>query len=310
MINVLKLETNDAPFTEKLRNFEESFRYPLGENRLFSISHGDDYGRFFRSIGKSRIYAACDGDEILGSLAVVRRPLMLNGHQQPALYIGDLKIKQGAGKVLYCLIKEAHDDNIDMREQPQFGVMMKGTPRKPSDYTGRLGLPQFHNMGEIVILRIPTKLESMPVELEEITLPEAITLSQELHSEDNILPIGRPAVRSRQTPAAFCLKNKKAVAILEDMLSAKRLFAENGQEIISGHLSSFQYDKPLDGVQLIQGILPEAMKKEYPALFVSIPMADLPVFQKYFSQAICAPAFIYGRNMEVSNRWQVNTSEI
>jgi hypothetical protein len=36
-----------------LAEFEGQFNYPLGAGRSFRISHGEDYPRFFRAIGKA-----------------------------------------------------------------------------------------------------------------------------------------------------------------------------------------------------------------------------------------------------------------
>lgn len=310
MINVFKLEAVESQLNERMSEFEKSFSYPLGDSGTFTISHGDDYGRFFRAIGKSRVYVACSGDEVIGSLAVVQRPVMINGCQQPSIYIGDLKIKKGEGRVLYCLIKEAHDDNIEMRDRPHYGVMMKGTARRPSDYTGRLGLPKFKNMGEVAIMRVPVCEQKSKGNLLQIGLSGAISLSRELSFNGNILPIGRSNIRSQQTPTGYCLNDKSAVCIMEDTLSAKRLYSDDGSEIISGHLSSLQYNKPEEGVRLVNAVMPQAVENNYPALFFSVPIQDAPVFQKAFKESCCAPAFIYGRNMEAASRWQLNSSEI
>lgn len=310
MINVIKLENIPSSLNEQMSSFEKSFRYPLGLSGSFSISHGDDYSRFFRAMGKCKIYLACHKGEIAGSLAVVHRPVFLNGIKDNALFVGDLKIKKGNGKLLYCLIKEAHDDNLELREAPQYGIMMKGTERRPSDYTGRLGLPKFKNMGEIAIIRVPVNSYDLKEKSFEISTHGAITMAEELRKSENTFPIGRSAIRSLNKPRAFCLENKSAVCILEDTMTAKRLFADDGSEIVSGHLSSLQYFRVEDGVNLVKAIMPEAKRNNYPALFFSVPLEDKDEYLKNLKGAHCAPAFIYGRNMEASCRWQLNTAEI
>jgi len=310
MINVIKFDSVPSDLNEKMSEFEQSFRYPLGDSGTFSISHGDDYSRFFRAMGKSRIYLACYQGEIVGSLAMVQRPLCQNGKTVNSLYIGDLKIKRKNGRILYCLIKEAHDDNIELRDIPQYGVMMKGTEKRPSDYTGRMGLPKFKNMGEVAIIRIPVINEAGQKKYDQIGLPGAIALAEELRQTKYSFPMGRPKIRSLNVPQGFCLSDKTAVCILEDTLTAKRLFNDKGNEIVSGHLSSFQYGSAREGLELIKAIMPEAAENSYPALFFSVPLEDKEIFLNGIEGAHCAPAFVYGRNMEKAKRWQLNTSEI
>lgn len=310
MINVIKLDNVPVDLNQKMSEFEESFRYPLGNSGSFSISHGDDYGRFFRAMGKSRLYLACHQGEIVGSLAMVQRPLNFNGRNVNSLYIGDLKIKQKNCRVLYCLMKEAHDDNIELREIPQYGVMMKGTEKRPSDYTGRMGLPKFKNMGEVAIIRVPVKKQQKQGKYIQIGVPGALSLAEELRDSEYSFPLGRPQIRSLNTPQGFCLNDKSSVCILEDTLTAKRLYDEKGEEIVSGHLSSFQYLDSKAGVSLIKAIMPEAQANAYPALFFSVPFEDKDTFLNGLDGASCATAFVYGRNMERVERWQLNTSEI
>ncbi|MCM8541246.1 MAG: hypothetical protein NE328_13310 [Lentisphaeraceae bacterium] len=310
MIDVIKLENIPNSLSDQMCNFERSFCYPLGNSGNFSISHGDDYSRFFRAMGKCKIYLARHKGQIAGSLAVVKRPIYLNGNKQESLYIGDLKITKGNGKVLYCLIKEAHDDNLSLRDIPQYGIMMKGTERRPSDYTGRLGLPKFKNMGEVAIIRVPVNEITEEVRADKISLHGAISLCEELRAKESALPIGRTQIRSLNVPKAFCLEGKTAVCILEDTMTAKRLFSDDGTEIVSGHLSAFQYLRAVDGVELVRSMLPQAAAAKYPALFFSVPYEDQGIFTKNLPGAKCAPAFVYGRNMEASSRWQLNTSEI
>ena len=310
MINVIKLDNMPHTLTDQMAEFEKTFKYPLGDSGSFSISHGDDYSRFYRAMGRSNIYVARYEGKIAGTLAMVHRPIYLNGIKHNSLYIGDLKIKNRNGRLLYCLIKEAHDDNIEFRDSPQYGVMMKGTERRPSDYTGRLGLPKFKNMGEIAVIRVPVKYSKGSAPLEHISKHGAVALCEELVKHETFLPIGRSNIRSLNKAKAYCLPDKSAVCILEDTMSAKRLFADNGSEIISGHLSSFNYFRIEDGLKLVKSIMTQAAENSYPALFFSVPYEDKDLFLQNLEGAECAPAFVYGRNMEASKRWSLNTSEI
>ena len=49
-----------------LATFEEQFTYPLGPDRWFRISHGDDYPRFFRAIGEAACFVAERDGRVVG----------------------------------------------------------------------------------------------------------------------------------------------------------------------------------------------------------------------------------------------------
>jgi hypothetical protein len=312
MISVVKMDNVPQALQSEMTVFEKSFSYPLGESDSFRISHGVDYGRFFRSIGKSRIYLARKKEQIVGSMAVIERSVYINNKQSKALYIGDLKIKpEAGGKVLYCLIKEANDDFQEHRWSPHYSVVMKGGRRRPSDYTGRLGLPKFEKIGEVAVLRVPVQpiSKKVPACL-PICLSQAQALSEGLKDSGCSSPLSRAQVRSEKTPQGFTIQDKSAVCILEDTLAAKRLFTDTGDEIISGHLSSLQYWRPESGVDLIRSIMPHAHKAGYPALFFAVPREDCEVFCKGLDNVHLASANIFGRNMKGGLRWQINTAEI
>ena len=310
MVSVVKMDNVPQALQEEMSVFVDSFSYPLGENKTFKISHGVDYGRFFRSIGKSRIYLARRKEQIVGSLAVVERSVFIDDKQCKALYIGDLKIKpEAGGKVLYCLIKEANDDFVHRRWSPHYSIMMKGSRHQPSDYTGRLGLPKFEKIGEVAVLRVPVSPASDSGS-DAISHSEAQSLSEELKRSGCSSPLSRAMVRSERSPGGYALKNNTAVCILEDTLAAKKLYDESGDEIVSGHSSSFQYWTPESGVKLIESIMPYAAAAGYPALFFAVPAEDSDFFCRKLKNVHKASAYIFGRNMERNLRWQINTAEI
>ncbi|NQZ57313.1 MAG: hypothetical protein HRT88_07565 [Lentisphaeraceae bacterium] len=312
MISVTKMDNVPALIIDEMHEFERSFQYPLGEAGSFRISHGEDYGRFFRSIGKCRIYLARqDGNKVLGSLAVVQRPLKQKGTLINSLYIGDLKLlPQAGGKVLYCMMHEAYQDFYEERQWPMYSIMMKGTRRAPSDYTGRLGLPKFRLQGKISIFRIPVNVHFNKQACEEIELEEAQLLAEALNSSDYSLPMTRAAVRSKHKPRAFALKNNSAVCVVEDTMASKRIFDECDEEIVSAHLSSFQSENINCAGSLIKALMPQLAQAGYPALFFAVPQCDAMEFSELMPQAQRADAMVYGRNLEFGENWQVNTSEI
>lgn len=82
------------PYYPQLARFEEQFRYPLGDGRFFRISHGEDYGAFFRSLGSPKyLLVLNDEGEVAAFTAAVRRPVRRpRGQVQELWYLCDFKI--------------------------------------------------------------------------------------------------------------------------------------------------------------------------------------------------------------------------
>src|SRR5438132_11275505 len=100
----------EASLARLLEKFESQFTYPLGGERRFRISHGDDYPRFFRAIGEAACFVAERQGDVLGTMGVAVRPLLLpDGRTVRSAYLGDLKVAPAArgGPVLLRLAQAA-----------------------------------------------------------------------------------------------------------------------------------------------------------------------------------------------------------
>src|SRR5262249_31385275 len=93
-VNVHCLETvPSAALGRALSTFEGQFSYPLGPGATFRISHGEDYSRFFRAIGRATRFVAEEEGRVLGTLAVViRRLARPDGGEEDTAYVADLKV--------------------------------------------------------------------------------------------------------------------------------------------------------------------------------------------------------------------------
>src|SRR3954447_18060781 len=93
-----------------LTEFEVPFTYPLGPEKFFRISHGEDYTLFFRAQGEGSCFIAENQGRVVGTLGTsIRRLLLPNGNECAAAYMGDLKIAAEArgGTVLVRLARAA-----------------------------------------------------------------------------------------------------------------------------------------------------------------------------------------------------------
>src|SRR5262245_66563678 len=92
-MNVHPLRAPPSPeLARALDQFEEQFRYPLGPGRFFRIVHGEDYPRFFRAMGEGVCFVAEMEEKVRGVIgAALRRLVLPDGEERPAVYLGDLK---------------------------------------------------------------------------------------------------------------------------------------------------------------------------------------------------------------------------
>jgi hypothetical protein len=295
--------------------FEERFTYPLGPGRTFRISHGDDYPRFFRSIGRAVCFVAERQGRVLGSLAVAACPLRLpDGTSRDVAYLADLKVDPGArgGVVLLRLARAAQALMGPLGAA--FSVVMEGTAVTPADYTGRLGIPAFAPLARIAVLRLPATGAAEAGEGGHFRTTEAEGRAcyERLSAGRYASPGGTPAERS-ETPAVWLtLPGGTACGRLEDTRRAKRLLADDGSELRSAHLACFACRTPQAGAELVRAALPLAAREGFPALFVAVPEAEAAALCERLGarDVVVAPATVYGTGLEPGPAWNVNTSEI
>ena len=303
----------DQALAAALARFEASFTYPLGEGATFSISHGEDYARFFRAMGECQVAVAERDGEVLGTLGGAVRDLgRPDGGTLPVLYIGDLKVRPGieAGIVLLRLAA-ALGTWARPRVCAAFGVAMDGTRKTPERYTGRYGIPAFAEIGKIMVLRLPG--EAADAAGPPLAAPaDAFATYRSLARRGYLVPAGTPAERSAIEPVWLRLPSGAACGMLEDTRKAKRLFATGAAEMVSGHLSHFAFADPRAGADLLRRAAGLAAAKGLPALFCAVPSCDAqPLVDALGSPApTLAPATLYGAGLGKGDYWYINTSEI
>lgn len=259
-----------------LRDFEAGFRYPLGSGRWFRICHGNDYTKFFRAIGDARTFVVRCDSSVAGVISVARCRLRLPHRTEcNAAYIADLKMRQPAlGSTLIKLLREATQWGRGQDCEIGFSIVMDGTNRLPTSYTGRLGIPAFGELAKVTILRVPTTQEQTEDVAVLSTLVNVRQCFERLTGDGISIANGDPFVRSRNEPLALILPSGHACGVLEDTLLCKRLFDNDGNELLSAHLSNFGYQTAEDAVRLIQSATIHCHRLGLPAMFVAIPQAD------------------------------------
>lgn len=283
-----------------LQRFELQFEYPLGADTTFRISHGRDYVPFFAAMGSATLLVAEQAGEVLGTLVRVERWIQLHGPQpmrQLVHYLADLKVspKARGGRVLARLLFEAKHQIEQTSSRSCYSIVMHGTGRLPTDYTGRLGIPSFEKIAGIMILRVSAGGNFAPESVATPPKPACVVTG------------GKREMRSLMPPVRL-----PSGAWLEDTRRGKQLWSNCGEELLSAHLSSFHFDDPTAGSATIREALALSLKHGFDALFTAVPLsrhhelcAALPDFsiQK-------APASIFGHRISGDYDWWVDTAEV
>ena len=294
-----------------LAEFETQFSYPLGPGRTFRISHGDDYTRFYRAMGESVCFVAEADCAIAGTLGVAFRNLILpEGRECAVAYVGDLKITPAArgGRTLLKLLRAAHVWS-NGRARAAFAVVMDGTEITPEKYSGRASLPAFRKLGAVAVLRVSTQ-DATAGDCCAATCESALASFRRLSAGRHALCGGDPELRSGIPPSWIMCADGSACGRIEDTMKAKRLFASDGSELSSVHLSCFAYRTIEAGAALLRVALGRASHLGFPALFVSVAEPDAAAFLNLFPGMVAAPATIYGTGLASDALWNINTAEI
>lgn len=298
-----------------LAEFEAPFTYPLGPGKFFRISHGEDYTLFFRAQGKGSCFIADNQGRVIGALGTaIRRLWMPDGTERATAYFGDLKIAADArgGAVLLRLARAA-EAWLRTKVEAGFGVVMGGSSLTPDAYTGRVGIPNFQNLGQLVIFRISGNGKNKGAALEPFRATRGVALACYRHLSFGryACPAGDAAERSQMTPVWLMRPDGSACGMLEDTRKAKRLIMGDGSELLSGHLSCFACANALAGAELIGVALQQAIRAGLPALFVSVAATDAQELREALHnfEVLAAPATVYGAGLP-AGCWNINSSEI
>ncbi|MBI1271188.1 hypothetical protein GC174_12215 [bacterium] len=338
-------ESTDTTDHDKISNFEAGFRYPLSATEHFSISHGADYSLFYRSMGKSLVLAVEQDELPIATVAATIRELRSSsGETYRCAYIGDLKYRKevGASRKLLSLLLELQDWCIQNADSA-LAVVMGGTQNLPDSYSGRLGLREMKQLGAMHIYRIPIRSLA---NVREFKLAERIAsaraqriiatcpqnffgfkanLNDDSDSECTsiISPIWLGTTTSGSTTAAGSSENLSggcAVGCLQDTRRAKRLFREDGSEILNAHLTNFYFDSIDSAASIIESALESARENNFEALFLSVDTERSQQLSAVLEKlgATKSEAIIYGAGViaeeqfnDHSNRnWCINSSEV
>ncbi len=314
----MKVRSHHSPLSGSLNaalaEFEEDFTYPLGDSARFRISHGDDYMAFFRAMGDAVAVLSGDEERVDGCIVRVKRPLLLDGRDHGmAHYLCDLKVRRGmrSTAVLARLLGEMKSgiagDGGTVPHHRCYCVVMDGTGRLPTDYTGRVGIPPFVKAGEIMVLRLSLKKGAVirSGSTREGDLPDITMPGYRITGGDSRL-------RSAMEPVHLVAPDGGACGILEDTRKAKRLFLGNGGELLSAHVSAFAYRHPAAGARVLMDAVALASSGGIPAVFVAVPVSEVGRLLPELGglDVLQSAASVFSHGMEAGHGWWIDTAEI
>lgn len=85
-----------GPYVEGLRAIERATEYPIADGAdSFTIDHGEDYTRFFTTLGHdTRFTIALSGERVVGGVVGIARNVRICGKIVQAVYGADMKLAQ------------------------------------------------------------------------------------------------------------------------------------------------------------------------------------------------------------------------
>jgi hypothetical protein len=253
---------------------------------------------------------------VIGVLgASLRRVLAPGGDERTLLYLGDLKIAPRArGGMLLIRLMRAIAAWSDQRTDGAFAVVMDGSARVPTSYTGRLGIPAFAASSSVGILWLHTggTASSSAAACLEVAPVAGMARFAALAPGRYRLPFTGSATRSAMMTQWLISPDGQACGRLEDTLLAKRLSSIDGADMRSAHLSCFAHGQLDAAVAVLESAAVRAAQAGYPMLFVAIDPQDADALTAAFGPRIHAlsHATIYATGLPIGSRWIINTAEI
>lgn len=302
-----------AELGRALERFERQFTYPLGEHARFRISHGEHYLPFFTAMGKATVLVLEHRGEVMGTLACVPRTLRLGKPtcaRMTSHYLCDLKVLPRArgGLALGMLIREARRLIEPHESHACHAVVMDGTGVLPTDYTGRMGIPWFRRVADVVILRL-SKFPAARTDGVRLVETSGDGLVERLECR---VTGGDSGIRSRMSAVWIREEEGGASGMLEDTRRGKCLWLDGGKELVSGHVSGFQFQHGRAGAAVLKRALDLAEEAGMPGVFVSMPSSAHSELMPFMNDVEIrrSGAGIYGHDLPSGCDWWVDTAEI
>ncbi len=312
-------EITDIPTPEMQRAlavYESKFLYALPGERYFRIDYGSDRSAFVRSLGTGWCLLAAERDgQIAGTLEMALRELRDPGGEcRPAVYYTEVRLlpEVRRGTVAARLLQRAAAW-AKARAAQSFCIANEATATKPSDYSGRLGIPKQRELSKLAIIRIPVVPRPGPLPDSPFLAPEETghAVYEKLSSGCwHFTPSGGKE-RSSLPPQWLVHPRGTACARLEDRRAVLRLVSPEG-ELRPAFLSCLAFSNAAHARELIGHAVAIAASLSCHALrFCAGPQELQSLRAAGWCPIPAAGAAIYGdTDLPASTGWIVNAAEI
>jgi hypothetical protein len=190
---------------------------------------------------------------------------------------------------------------------------MDGTAVLPSAYSGRLGMPKFEPVAKVTVLRLLTRGKPRAdTGVRAASSAEVLARFRALSRGRFAVPPGDSTLRSQRAAAGFVRADGSACVLLEDTLRAKRLWADDGKELVSAHLSALAFRNPEAGADVVAAALARCAADGVGAAFVAVPPVSARPLLTFLGiePATEAPATVYAAGVEAGHDWNLSSAEI
>lgn len=304
-----------AELAQKLRKFQTRFRHPLPRNSFYRVFPAGDYTRLYCSLGEACCLVAERDGEVIGSLGAALTPLLMpDGSERRVFYVLDVLLVPSArkGTALFRMLQRAWD-----WARPHtsliFSLALDKTEVKPSEYTGRLGLPKLEQVGRFALCRIPTAT-ARSARTEQLMAPrEAARACYRELCRGRYAMTGPPHLRrSQMTPVWFMQPDGSACGRLEDRWMARRLIRQDGTPLKPCYLSCFAFRAPEAGLEILLAGLRHAAQRGYHFLYVALEAGDAEALGRMIptTTALGAPGGVYAHGFAAGPPWNINSAEM
>jgi len=297
---------------EGLRALERLFDYPLGPAERFSIDHGEEYGRFYASLGESVCLVGYDRERPRATVSAALRRVSWPGGEDAVVYGGDLKVHPDArGGTAYLRLARALASWSGERARRGYSVVMGGTTVLPSSYSGRMGLPALKLAGRLEVFSLDARAAGAAPEPPS---PADWDMAFARLTRDRIVPSGgSPEARSSARPALLLGPSGAACGRLEDTRRAKRLLRAGGSEIRASHLAAYAFEDAGAGAALARTALGLAAAGGAERLFFCVPASRAGEIASALADLAPgrAPADVFAAGEWPAGKdWIISSSEI
>ncbi len=234
--------------------------------------------------------------------------------ESPAFYLCDLKVRSEWQRtpLLLRLIAAARKLIEESGVRRCYCVVMDGTGRTAHQLHGRLEIPPFEKLGEIMIIRATSIPEIDHDSGSSCRFPKSINSSSRFAAQE--WPLHKASAQS--DPG--CLHeglidaSRSACGVLEDTRRGKQLWLQSGEELLSAHLSRWAWTHAHSGAAILKQAVSISLKHGFPAIFAALPNRCYPNLAQYLDSLPVqeAPATVFGIGFDPDQDWWIDTAEI